>query len=130
MCLMSYTIWMTISPLAWQTLFQCQSDIDSMLQTCQDLGFVMNPRRSPLLPLSQNSWKTFIDCLWQQALIDPDHFQDFIIEIKAISCSITERTTLSSICKLQFMCRLCHTGHGLFRCMINKSKKTTQLHHQ
>lgn len=113
-------------------IVSCKNNLDIMLKTCSELGFVTQPKKT-VQPT------TCIEMLG--IIIDTDHMQLRISEARLNSIkediymwshkrTCTKRQLLSLIGKLEFICRVVRHGRSFLRRLIELSKKVKKLHHK
>ena len=111
---------------------ECQHNIDTMVQVCRDLGFVVNPSKVTSSASVTNFLGIDEDSEHWVTHIDPEHLQAISQELTGFQQAklATRHEILSLIGKLHFICRVCPPGRAFLCHMIDVSKKAHYLHHR
>ena len=94
----------------------CASNIVSMIATCDEFGFIVNPKNSTKPATTTNFLGVDIYSVSMEARIDPSHLPEIISLLKDISGhrSATKWTILSLVGKLHFVCQVCMPARAFY----------------
>ena len=111
---------------------ECQRNLDIMIDTCDDLGFTLNPDKvcQPSTVMTYLGIELDTDVF--EARITQDRLQEVLSELKEWSTRVTatKRQILSLVGKLQFVSRVVRPGRTFLRRMISLAKQVAHLHHR
>ena len=111
---------------------ECQRNLNIMIDTCDDVGFTLNPDKI----CQPSSVMTYLgielDTDLFEARITQDRLQEVMCELdqwrsKTVA---TKRQILSLVGKLQFVSRVVRPGRTFVRRMIVQAKQVQHLHHK
>ena len=110
----------------------CANNITTMIATCKELGFAVNPKNVTKLATTTNFLGVGINSVTMEARIDPSCLSETISLLEDISGhqSTTKWTILLLIGKLHFVCWVCRPGRAFFHCLIETSVKAQHPHHR
>ena len=110
---------------------ECDSNLQSMLLTCQDLGFSVNPQKVHSPTTCLEFLGIVIDTCSMELRISTERLTSVMEELERWRGRkrATKREVLSLIGKLIFISRVVRSGRTFVRHMINLAKKVRHLHH-
>ena len=87
----------------------CANNIKTMVATCMELGFAVNPKKVTQPSTMISFLRIYINSVNQQVSLDPELLKDTASELKDISKarSATKHTILCLVGKLHFVCHIC-----------------------
>lgn len=102
----------------------CQSNLDTMLATCTELGFASNPKKTTAPTTKIELLGIELDSITQEARITDERLRE---TMEMLYCwntrhSCTKRQLQSLIGKLNFICSVCRPGRTFLRRMIDLLK--------
>ena len=111
---------------------QCDDNLATMLQTCADLGFSVNPQKVHPASTCLEFLGIVIDTTNMELRISEERLSSVMDELEQWrgKKQATKREVLSLIGKLIFISRVVRSGRTFVRHMIHLAKKVRQLHHK
>ena len=119
--------------VTWHTsLATCQRNFDIMLQTCDMLGFSVQPSKVVPPSTCTEILGIVIDTQLQQLRISSERLTEIMSELQVWNNkrSTTKRKLLSIVGKLSFVAKVVRCGRTFTRRLIELSKKPKYLHHR
>ena len=110
----------------------CGNNLDTMLDTCKDTGFSVQPRKVVWPCTVLEFLGIIIDSIRQELRISEDRLAEVLAELTKWyhRRKCTKRELLSLIGKLTFVSRVVRSGRTFVRRMIELSKRVCYLHYK
>ena len=111
---------------------QCETNLRVMIDTCNMIGFTVNPRKISYPTTVIEFLGLVIDSIKMETRISQERLCDIITELLQFKNRrwCTKRQLLSLIGKLVFISRVVKSGRSFVRRMIETSKHIKHLHHR
>ena len=99
----------------------CKTNLDTMLQACEDLGFTVNPDKTVQPSTTLTLLGIELDTLQQEARIDLERLRETsaMLDDWVTRKTCTKRQLQSLVGKLNFICSVCRPGRTFLRRMIS-----------
>ena len=111
---------------------ECLDNLNTMMDTCSDLGFSLNPRKISQPSTVMEYLGIILDTDLLQARISSDRLEEVLTELHEWRDRHTasKRQILSLIGKLTFVSRVVRPGRTFVRRMISLATTVPHLHHK
>ena len=111
---------------------ECATNLSIMLETCNDVGFEINPDKIEPPTTMIEFLGIIMDTVKWELRISEQRLTDILMELEQWlgRKKATKRELLSLIGKLSFISRVVRPGRTFIRRIINLSKKAKHLHHR
>ena len=111
---------------------RCKQNLDTMISTCHDLGFKLNPDKVVEPTTCLEFLGIVLDTDKMEMRISEASMKDILNELNQwlYRQKVTKRQLLSLIGKLMFVCRVVRPGRIFVQQLIDLSKQARHLHHK